>query len=269
MPARAGAPHRAIIRAMAITSPGTGPAPKVVVAGIMYTIGSTGSPIAVQATNNRKKGTRLAKPGKSGQAQGGYPQGQALGPGFISLDNQILALDARYDTLTNQATWDELAAATAGTWALCANCHPESSGKKLYRQINFNRALMGKARTDTPPAQPPSQVTNASFLGYTHEAGVGNDNAFYNITDNTQDIWCSINCGQQQANPLARLAGATVNTNFPPGTAIYNFITACIGFLGTLDNPSTGDIFPQACCWNDDGFPALQLPCELAWTINF
>lgn len=52
--------------------------------------------------------------------------------------------------LADPTVWEDYASDIAGQWSLCANCAPEIAGKKLFRQYNFNRTLLGLAVVTAP-----------------------------------------------------------------------------------------------------------------------
>jgi hypothetical protein len=60
--------------------------------------------------------------------------------------------------MPTQTDWNNYHAAIALHWALCANCTVPLSGKKLYRQVNLNRSLIGLPVDDIPPAGNPYSI---------------------------------------------------------------------------------------------------------------
>jgi hypothetical protein len=116
---------------------------------LLGTIGSQGQQILRAPTNNRFTGV------KSGTQAVRVPS-----PLFASVDSLIFNLDATYDLLPDKSPWEILALEIAGEWSLCANCVGGDSAKKLYRQTNFNRQLLGLPRTDIPLSTYPFDTTS-------------------------------------------------------------------------------------------------------------
>lgn len=115
---------------MAIIGQGVGFTTSKVVDGFMLLSQDGKSTTMHKANNNRSNVKAQVQPGVVNQNNN-----------FVDLDLLITTLDAQFDTLPNQSDWNDYAANIAGNWQLCANCAPESSGKKLFRQYNYSRII--------------------------------------------------------------------------------------------------------------------------------
>ena len=223
--------------------------------GGMLTVGAQGSRIITPPTNNRSRGGH------------GYRGGQSPGqPGFANIDALILHLDALFDALPNQADWTTYAANITGEWSLCANCDPGASGKKLFRQYNFNRFQLGLPITTTP-------VSNVEFA----DAGL---NSVFGDSEppppfsaggtggiQTQPIWYTFQTNAQLANPTILIPPALGFWNWastdPAYTFFLNLVTAQFG--ATPGSVSSGPI--TACTMTTTGAPGLRYAIMFDWAF--
>ena len=134
---------------MAKYNPGITPPSEQVIDGILYQQKINQSPTLQLSNQNRAK---MENSGFAGNSK------------FANLDRSITQLDAQFDALPNQADWNDYAANIDGEWALCANCTPMSSGKKLFRQYNWNRFLLGKPTITVPIDNTESAITQGSGM---------------------------------------------------------------------------------------------------------
>jgi hypothetical protein len=237
---------------MAIWKPGTDPLPNHVVDGLMLGARGVNSPQVQAANNNRGRPT-----GQGSQARG------PSGAGFLNLDNQITALDASYDALADQTPWVTYAANIAGEWQLCANCSPESSGKKLYRQYNFNRQLLGLATVispidDTEYAQPTEM--DATF---NNSASSPPQDVISRWLPPTNDPWVVAQVGQIGANPMYHMDEADNDVHRTAGP-IFDFYLSICKALALLGPPGTVKTAVFNCCtMMPSGAPGLQVQLDL------
>ena len=210
---------------MAIYKPSAGGVPRTSLPGVTLTIGGSGQPVMWTPTTNRMKPT----------------------PAFSQLDSLILALDASYDALANKAPWLTYAANIAGSWQLCANCEPGSSGKKLYRQYNFNRSLLGLS-----PVSAPISLSESSDIHFVNLAIVL-------FPPWAQYIIVSID-GQPTASLITAQVGAVLTNPgfvFPSFTADLNIPEGTSAFDQLFATRATGA--PYFCQCTSEGAPGLKL----------
>ena len=243
---------------MAIFNPGTGYSQPVVVDGTLFTNGNGGGTQAKASTNNRSAGQTYAN--NTGRAGAAPPirKGAVNTSPFSELDNLITSLDATFETDADQPSWVTYAAAIENEWNLCANCQPDSGAKKLFRQYNFNRRLLGLTIQLVAPSGAPF-------------ADVGDIGVFWVIDDSTGDNfvsvdfdvsgnndWLCIQIGKRLANPLFQLDPAINGVDFSSGP-VYDFWTQL--YLSCRSVPPAGsddelDLF--ACVFTTDGAPGLK-----------
>jgi hypothetical protein len=250
-----------------IKQPGISPL-RAVVGSTMLTVGAQGSPVAMPATNNRARltgGTSRSTKAKLGRS---YPAGVADVPGFTPLDNQIRYLDAQFDNLPNQADWNAVAAAFAGLWGLCANCQPDAGGKKLYRQVQMNRSLVGLPPIGTPPTPSAGFVPGVSSAQWINQPSVpGNNNASVTLDELGTDVWVVAVIGLALANPIAFVASSESGTSFPPGTDIFKLVSQTITVKAAPAPISAGDFENQVCTFDVNGFPGLPEQADFNWVF--
>jgi hypothetical protein len=232
---------------MAIVTPTGGTLNPAVVGTTMLFIGAQTQPVATTATNNRKR-----PKGKS------YEMGSTNIAGFTPMDNLILTLDAQYDLLPNKTPWVDYALTITGDWQLCANCQPESSGKKLFRQYNFNRTLLNLPVVNAPIdptawCDPRGMTIHwfINFLGSITTMTVSNPNG-------PGDVWCFIQNNKQRANPQYDWLASTLPTQ-NPGSPFYVWWAALIPAFIPLPpaNSSTSGQIPM-CVSGTDGQPGVR-----------
>lgn len=206
----------ALMAKFTFTSP---PAPSQVQSGTMLRTQSNGMTVMQQANNNFN------------------------GPSvkFTELNRLILALDARFSLLQNQADWETLAAAVDGLWDLCANCDPDADAQRLYRQINFNRSLIGLPREDDPTLFAAfvagvtyTLVTTPTFVSLTLAAG------------QSAATWLIVQQGNALGNELI-LTAPGFGTPYANGTKSNTFLRG-------LPAGSSWKV----CTFSVDGMPGLS-----------
>lgn len=231
---------------MAIFIPGALPIDRTVTGTTMLTIGAQGSNVATPATTNRKRPGRIT-----------YRNGIAKVGGFTALDNLIVSLDAFYDALPDDSAWVTYATNIAGNWQLCANCQPDAAAKKLYRQYNFNRFLLGLTRADVP-------IDNTEFC----------ENRFGNVEQNYQAVppWVNMNVdptlgfpfyavanvGLALLNPLGEITAAAGAGNVNAPSPEYSFADAVTTALGLAASPGSHSGNAVTCFFMPSGAPGLN-----------
>jgi hypothetical protein len=188
--------------------------------------------------------------GMSYQNQNGYTAFQAANNNrnsksnnFRNLDSLIMQLDARYDALPTHVPWDIYAENIDGDWDLCASCAPEGTGKKLYRQYNYNRLLLGKEIvslpsnvTETSPSPAATMVfvyTNGSLTSFE----IGN-------TSNGSPCYALANIGLAMNNPF-------IKDDWPEGVTQFSFTSP--EFIWASKLPRPADV--PMCFFSENGAP--------------
>lgn len=199
----------------------------------------------LQSANNNRRNIGKATTGKAKNAS----------PAFDALDSQITHLDASYDLLTNQPDWVTWAVEMEGYWDLCANCAPEASGKKIFRQLNFNRSVLGLPALTTPPAfAPPAGLGDLEVNWASHQPPGFN---FVLVTCSVSGPGYGIlQAGLVDNNPVLDFTG-TVSGIFFEGTAEYDYWTTLV----LLVAPTVGQDTTAKLCWMGiDGVPGRSEP---------
>lgn len=220
---------------MAIFTPGLGYVQPTVLDGTMLSVGAQQQPVATLATNNRHRSRSRI-----------YRGGTSTMPGFESMDSLILTLDAQYDTLPNQADWISYAAAINGEWQLCANCQPESTGKKLFRQYNFNRFLIGLPLVTVPVDATEFAAVTVFTMNWLPFAP-GQPISLSADPATTQALYFVVPVNQQLANPA-------VPVPIPGATTIG---AGDVGYAALLTIPPFTTV--QVCVFTTNGAPGLQM----------
>jgi len=183
---------------MAIYKPSAGGVPRGSLPGATLTVGGGGQPVMWTPTSNRLVPT----------------------PAFALLDQLILSLDAQFDALPDQAPWFTYAAAIADHWQLCANCNPASTGKKLFRQYNFNRHIIG-----LPPVAAPASYSETSDIAYIEMSLViiPPAGSYIIISTDPQPTACLVTAqvGAVLSNPSILIPALAFHVNIPEGSAAY------------------------------------------------
>lgn len=163
----------------------------------------------------------------------------------------------------SQSDWDTYAANIDTQWQLCANCTVPLTGKKLYRQYNLNRQLLGLSDVDSPI----DNTETAQIEGF--------DALYYRGPDLIPYVLWEANNGGADAYLLGQknLGMANPMVAIPPGSSgpstitngpVFDFVQAMIaGEPLTFFTPPDTYYF-QACQFTDDGAPGLQIRIAIA-----
>jgi hypothetical protein len=210
---------------MAIFTGGTASAQPQVQAGMNFTVGAQGQGVVNQSNNNRMKPT----------------------PAFAALDAQILSLDAMYEQLSDKSPWVTYAANIGGLWQLCANCEPDAGPKKLYRQYNFNRSILGLPSVSAPIDDTEWAHASDFSIGYEPSTGAPSDCTFLANYFSEQDYYL-LQTGQVMANQYIILGPLDTPPVWFPGDRIFDF------WLPYLAGP------PISCCtFTASGAPGRKI----------
>jgi hypothetical protein len=238
---------------MAIFKPGETFTSSIVVDGIIL-LAQEGKSATMHKANNNRRNVKLAA----------VSQGDPSSPKFISLDAQINNLDALFDQIEDPSPWDDMAATLEGLWQLCANCQPESSGKKIHRQYNYNRLNAGLPYSDTPPSTITAVDYTFNFFTFDWQAGPPNNFVYYDFTSDNGQLLLTAQLGRAQGNPQLVIDQASSGFAFGPGTPEYTWITDCYYTLGGTNPPPPQIISVPVCIAALDGTPGLSTVIDIA-----
>lgn len=237
---------------MAIINPASGVNPKKVIDGVMFTTSSTGSVQAVTSTTNRIHGAKT-----------GWYKGSANQSQFSALDNLVTSLDAAFDALPDKSPWVTYAANIAGDWDLCANCQPDDGAKKLYRQYNFNRTLLGLTNTAAPVDN--SEFYSDALNAVTLFTGGGFDVVIWRTNQDPQEVGTVFaSVGHSLSNPSVTIPGDPANMLYFPGDPQYIWsyaVAAALGYAG--QQVPEGTQFPT-CYTTPNGAPGTRYFTSIA-----
>lgn len=217
-----------------------------VIDGILYT-SPPGTPLRMQKANNNRSHSKNSV-AKAISGSSSY---------FQNLDAQITNLDGQYDMLRNQIDWVTYAGNITGEWQLCANCQPDSSGKKLYRQYNFNRSASGLPEISTPVSNT-AYSAPMTFQVTWNYPGIGTgDNIDFSITAHPHPQWIQTQLGIGSTNPVFFFDGSTTGVFFP-GSPQYDYFVG--NWVKRFGHPSAGfaEFTFQTCVWDANGAPGLK-----------
>lgn len=177
---------------------------------------------------------------------------------FQTMDLLITSLDARFEQLGNQAEWNAFAAANTDQWSLCANCEPDKSGKKLFRQVNFNRSQVGlPVETNTAVLGPFCQVTADNIVA--DQGGTGAPlQAIWDGSGSGGAYYVQASNGSKLMNPILLWNTAFINVLIPGNSTLWQWVKANVKVLD-------GAIDLQLCFWTATGMPGISDISELEW----
>lgn len=222
--------------------------------GTRINLGSTTSVTMTTSSNNRRA-TANSKRGT----------GVVPTPIFSPMDNLVTSLDAQFDLLPNQTAWNLYALSIAGQWDLCANCQPDTGGKKLFRQINYNRTLLGQPLITVPPGTAPAPAC----AGLVVNMAWNNINNWWFLTGGSlpadDGVQVTARVGQGLGNPSYVLNSANNNQ----GHTVTPLVTWCAAILTALGyvigDGQHGSINVPLCCSSITGIPSVASNMLLAF----
>jgi hypothetical protein len=219
------------------------------------TLGGQGQPVAQASTNNRKAGKN--KKGKTGAqgvvkaASGGY----TLQVGFADLDNLIFHLDGAFDALPNIAAWVAVAAAFDGLWDLCANCARDGTGKKLFRQVNFNRFLNGLGLLTDPSGLAEYPYGPSILVDVHYNTGGTATAVVFSSTNAPQSHVAVFQVGMQLSNIVFDFTGA-VYAPLDPSSPLWQLAITLVDVSGGKPPVGGERDYAGNICWSlGDGMP--------------
>lgn len=234
------APRTVRSSVMAIYKPGSTPPAAQVVDNILYQQKLEKTATLQLSNQNRSKARNTGfHTGSANRARGRV--GNAA---FQNLDATIVFLDGQYDVLPDKAPWIEYAEGISGEWDLCASCPAEDSAKKLYRQYNYNRLLMGTGIINSPVV--PDET--ADFFLNTIQHIVSTDTVLVGHADTTGDWFTVTNLDGSMNNPNVQFGTADYVGVQYPGSPLYNL----------WSQVWSGDKFVKLCIATQNGAPGLS-----------
>jgi hypothetical protein len=242
---------------MAIASPNDGVPPQVVATTRLSNQGPNAPAVLSTATSNRtrSKGAKL-RIGIAKQEAGAQPP--PVPSGFTPLDQLILSLDSAYDQLTptQQTKWTTLAAAY--TWSLCANCQPDSSGKKLYRQTNYFRRLIGLTQLDDPTGLAPPFSKGYVLQPYYTTSSNTPPTTYvqWGVIAQPEGTIAIANIGRQLNNPWVVLHQSWQGAFLTSGPG-FNFVVLLCTWAFPQPQPTNFATIPFCYC-TPDGLPLIS-----------
>lgn len=237
---------------MAKWKPSTVPIANKVENGVLYSTAGSNSAVMRQSNNNRTPGST------TGISKGGTNTSQ-----FSAMDALVSSLDAQYEMLPDKTPWVNYAANIDGNWQLCASCQPDSSGKKLFRQYNFNRSILGLSTVTVP-------IDDTEFA-----ADLGLDATWQQFQfvpgsyvlpvahPNTDSTFLIAQIGKNLGNPILEWKSA-YDSIFNYSGPAYDWLTSISLFLaGPFPDFGSDFVTWPYCTSTANGAPGLKSICSL------
>lgn len=159
--------------------------------------------------------------------------------------------------MSTQLEWENYAVDIAGEWDLCANCEPALAGKKLFRQLNFNRVLIGLPIVLSPPN--PGAFSIAALLTFDFNNLVPLPYCTVDANlDPTLVGFSAVQMGKVLGNPSTTFNLVDITGFKFPGDKMYDFGVILASQLGLW--AAVGDNSKTVSCCNsdDDGTPGRK-----------
>lgn len=153
-------------------------------------------------------------------------------PAFAPMDSLVMSLDATYELLPNQAEWIDYVATIVGQWQLCANCQPDSTAKKFFRQVNFNRSLLGLGKITAPIFSNPPP-TGPGVSCFWDMAGAPVPSLTFDPMIEMWDGFGIVQLGLVLGNPIQPVSAANQGMTFGP---LSNEYATWVGLKFTGDS---------------------------------
>ena len=177
---------------------------------------------------------------------------------FQNMNNQVVQLDAQYDALPDKTPWLDYNEFLNGNWSPCYNCTEAASAKKLYRQYNYNRSLIGLTAVSAPidPSEeapeplglvtfintPPSPPTSATIVAGPSPATI------YVVAQENLGL----------LNPIKLITGAEIGSGVISPGATLDFLEAWYAFLGGVYTGGFDDVTGVQCFFTPNGTPGAR-----------
>jgi hypothetical protein len=244
--------------------------------GTMITSGANSKPsILLPANNNRASGWAGSTSGQGngapqsktarGSSRGGTVGNAGVtGAAFTALDQSIVSLDAQYEALADKAPWVAYATNIVGEWSLCANCMPDGGAKKLFRQYNFNRELIGLPVVIAPVDD--TEVCDASMqdVQWVLETGTTFETTIAVLTSEAS-FYIVASLGKALANPVIAFNGSDAGVSLTVPNIYSAWVQAVMTSLGFFGQP--GELFGTVpmCVFNVSGAPGMRANVPCLW----
>jgi len=207
--------------------------------------------------------TKLTNKSRRGSGRSKLGWGRGISGGqFTQLNNLISSLDATYDSLLDKLPWESLALDFAGDWDLCANCTPEAGGKKLFRQINFNRLQLGLPILLVPDGSTDTAI--AGNLKGIWDDRLGSDDALFDLTGFSNfPLTIIAQLGDSLNNPTLNVDADLFSRTWPPGSSQYQFVQKAIAFLGLRPESGHDTGMIKVCAMLPNGYPGKSAMMQI------
>ena len=150
--------------------------------------------------------------------------------------------------MSTQAEWDVYADNITDGWDLCANCTRDATGKKLFRQYNFYRTLLGLPIVLSPIDNTEFQSPSGMFLEWV-PPNPGPEMILMTPGAWSHFGWGFYQCGQALGNPRVRVTQTDDTQQLLPSAPGYQLLLATLPAGGLL-----------ACTCTDNGAPGTIAP---------
>jgi hypothetical protein len=219
-------------------------------ASVCYTSRMKVNPIVTPTNQTINQVTITTQANGNTTAQARQTNFNSTSQAFQQMNARIVYLDTVFEGLPalTKAAWDSQATMDYSTIPICGCEGNIVSGKKLFRLINYFRALIGLADISVPPV-----VWTPILSGFTAQ-GVFYDSGFPLLV-NIRSIWsssdqnCVYNCNLGLLNPI--IHGFV--TNFLAGSPTYEALRSMLAKGYTL-----------VCIFGPDGQPGGTCECPLS-----
>lgn len=250
---------------MAIAPASSAPNPQVI-NNTLITVPANGNAVNLQASNNNRAPglgpARIAQTGAGVPAKNSRGSGKRgtlskvgiAGAGFTTLDSSIRALDAAFEALPDKSPWITYALNINGEWGLCATCQPDFGAKKLYRQYNFNRQILGLASVDAP-------IDNTEFCDESYDTfdvdirSPGGSMLCDNSSGTLTGVVVMASCGQSMLNPWVLFPPSLPDATFFDPAPQWQWGVDCCSALHMGGLPSGSERNAMLCYFKLSGAP--------------
>lgn len=159
--------------------------------------------------------------------------------------------------MSTQSDWNAYAAAVGTAWGLCASCEPVYSGKKIFRQYNLNRQLLGLPVSLAVPAI--ETICDCSIADLNYSASVGfpfPPRVLIAGTFPTElPFYIVANCGLGLANPVLKLNIGNFDINLDGPNPTQAWLLKVQTLIGQQPSAVASTVVVRVCNFYGDGRP--------------
>lgn len=163
--------------------------------------------------------------------------------------------------MSSQLEWNDYALAIAGQWQLCANCAPDVAGKKLFRQYNFNRLLVGKPILLSPIDATEYASTEFISIRYTDYQGLFPSSVSLDWSPPVSTEIITAVLGRSMQNPFVDLTGLTIVAAIFSGPAFDWAVKVCT----SICQPDGPAVAFKCCAQTQNGAPGNSSVASALW----